>query len=56
MDAEGLRHHIVKVREGFLDRVIIPLVGIFKGGTGSRHHLQFVMSNTASKLNISQWM
>ena len=47
MYASGLRHNIGKVREGPLDHVVIPLVGIFKGGTGSRHHLQEVVNKKA---------
>ena len=39
MDAEGLRNHIGKGREVPLDNVVIPMMGIFKEETGSRHHL-----------------
>ena len=38
MDASLLHNHIGKGREGPLAHVVIPLVGRFKGETGSRHH------------------
>ena len=47
IDASGLRHHIGKGREGYLVHVLIPLMGIFKGGTWSRRHLQVVVNTTA---------
>ena len=30
--------------------MVIPLMGRCKGGTGSKHHLQAVFNETASKL------
>ena len=39
MDAARLRHQIVKGREGPLSHVLIPMMGRFKGETGSRHQL-----------------
>ena len=56
MDAAGLRHHIGKVREGPLARVLIPLMGRFKGGAGIRNHLQAVVTDTASRLKIMWWL
>ena len=56
MGAAVLRHHIRKGREGPLAHVVIPLVGRFKGGTGSRHHLQAVVNETASKLKVEWWL
>ena len=38
MDAVGLRYHIGKGREGPLSHVVIPPMGRFEGGTGSRHN------------------
>ena len=52
IDAEGLRYHIGKGREVPLAHVIIPLVGMFKGLNGSRHHLQAIVNNTYSKLKV----
>ena len=46
VDAYRLRHHIGKGREGALAHLVIPLMGIFKGETGIRHHLQGIVSNT----------
>ena len=46
MDTAWLRHHIGKVREGPLSREVIPLMGRFKGDTGSRHHIQAVVNLT----------
>ena len=56
MYAEGLRRHIGKVREGPLAYVVVPLMGRFKEETGSRHHLQAVVNETASKLKVGQWL
>ena len=36
--------------------MVIPLMGRFKGGTGSRHHLQAVVKDAASKLKVGWWM
>ena len=47
MDVEGLRNHNGKGREGPLAHVVIPLMGRFKGGTGSRYHLQVIINKTA---------
>ena len=56
MDAEVLRHHIGKGREGPLNNVVIPLMGIFKGYTCRRHHIQVVVNKRASKLKVRCWM
>ena len=47
MDAAGFLHHIGKGREGPLSCVVIHLMGRFKVGTGSRHHIQAVFNETA---------
>ena len=52
MNAAGLRHHIRKRREGPLAHVAIHIVGRFKVETGSRHHLQTVVNEIASKLKV----
>ena len=41
-----------KEREGTLAHMVIPLMGRFKGDTGSRHHIQIFFKNTASKFNV----
>ena len=56
MYAEELRHHIGKVIKGPLAHVVIPLMGRYKGETGSIHHLQAVFNNTASKLKVRWWL
>ena len=56
MDAAGLRHHIGKIGEGPLAHVVINLMGIFKGETGSRHHLQAIVNETASELKVRWWL
>ena len=56
MDAAGLWHHIGKGREVPLAHVVIPLMGIFKGETGSRHHLHAVVNKTSSELKLRWWM
>ena len=56
MNAAVLRNHIGRGREGPLYHVVIPLMGRFKGGVGSRHHLQVVVNNTASKLRVMWWL
>ena len=56
MDAEGLWNHIGKLREVTLAHVVIPLIGIFRGDKGSRHHLQAVVKDTASKLKFILWL
>ena len=55
MDAAGLRNHIGKGREVSLAHVVIPRTGRFKGGTGSRHHLQAIVNEKDSKLNF-RWL
>ena len=52
MDATKLRNHIGKGREGTLAHVVIPLMGIFKGDTGTIHQLQSIVKNIASKLKV----
>ena len=52
INTAGLRHKIGKGREGPLDHVVIPLIGIFKGGAGIRHQLHVVVNNTSSKLKV----
>ena len=52
MDESGLMYHIGKGREGPLDHVVIPLVGIFKVYTGIIHHLQSVVNYKSPKLNF----
>ena len=56
VDASGLRYKIGKGREGPLYHVVITLMGRFKGVAGSRHHLQVVVNNTASKLRVMWWL
>ena len=55
MDAPVLWKHIGKGREVHLACVVIPLMGRFKGGTGSRYHLQAVVNKTASRLKV-MWL
>ena len=56
MDAAGLRHPFGKVRDRSLGHVVIPLMGRFKGKTGSRHNLQGVVNKKASKLKVRWWL
>ena len=56
MNASGLWHHIGKVIEGTLDHVVITFMGRFKGETMSRHHLQAVVNEKVSKLNVRWWL
>ena len=56
IDAVGLWRHIGKGRKGPLSHVVIPLMGRYKGETGSIHHLQAVFNNTASKLKVRWWL
>ena len=52
MDAAVLRNQIDKGREGGLARVEIPLIGRVEGDTGSRHHLQAIINEIDSNLNV----
>ena len=52
MDVAWLRHQSRKFREGPLACVVIPLMGRFKGDTGSRHHIQAVVNEIYSKLKV----
>ena len=52
MDAAVLRYHIGKGRKEILACVLVPLMGRFKGETGSRHHLQSVTNEKTSKLKV----
>ena len=56
IDASGLLHHIGKGKERPLAHMVIPLMVRFKGGTGSRHHLQAFVKKTASKLKVRWWL
>ena len=46
MDAARLWNHIGKGREGTLSHVLVPMMGKFKGETGSRHQIQDVVNDT----------
>ena len=52
MDTALFQHTIGKVREGTQYRVVIPLMGRSKGGTGIKNHLQVVVNDTASNLKV----
>ena len=56
MDEAGLQHHIQKGRKGPLDHLVICLMGMFKGETGRRQHLQAVANESASKLKVRWWL
>ena len=56
VNVSGFRHYTGRVREENLDHVVIPVMGRFKGGTGSRHHLQAIVNKTASKFKVRWWM
>ena len=56
MDTSGFCRHIGKLREGSLAHLVIPLIVIFKGGNVRRHHLQAVVNNTYSRLNVRWWL
>ena len=56
MDAGWLKKHVGKVMEVTLAHVVIPLMGRYKGGTGSRHHQQAVVDRKSKKLNVGWWM
>ena len=52
MDAAGLMHYIGKESEWTLACAVILMMGILKGQTGRRHHLQAVVNKKYSKLNF----
>ena len=39
-----------------MDHVVIPLVGRFKGKTGSRHQLQEFFNEIHSKIKVRWWL
>ena len=56
MDATGLQHHIRKGMDVPLTHVVIPLLGNFKGETGSNNHLQVFVNETEYKLKVMWWL
>jgi hypothetical protein len=57
LDLFGLRQHILKEKyDANNPHVVAPLLGRLKGEDGERYHMLLVASETASGLQIREWL